>query len=135
VAATGPGNVWAAGYTVSSSGKEKFLVLRWQDGVWTVVPSPSPTGDAALQAVAAISARDAWVVGLTRPTTCRPRCRTLIEHWNGTAWMKVPSPDPHSRYLNAFLGVATLNGHDAWAVGTTDYDSTLIAQWNGKAWK
>jgi hypothetical protein len=32
-------------------------------------------------------------------------------------------------------GVAATSPRNAWAVGTTDYQSTLIARWNGQAWK
>jgi hypothetical protein len=47
----------------------------------------------------------------------------------------VPSPDPPAGYLNAFLAVVAISRYDAWAVGTTDYASTLIAHWNGNAWR
>jgi hypothetical protein len=134
VAASGPGNVWAVGYTGTNGGPDQPLILHWQDGAWVAVPSPSPTGDVALQSVATTSHSDVWAVGLTHPTTCSPQCGTLIEHWNGKTWRQVPSPNPPAGYLNAFAGVAALNCHNAWAVGTTDYASTLIAHWNGKSW-
>jgi hypothetical protein len=54
-------------------------------------------------------------------------------HWNGTAWSVVPSPNP-AAYLDAYLGVDAISAKDAWAVGTTNWASTLIAHWNGKAW-
>jgi hypothetical protein len=86
LAASGPGNVWAVGYTGTNSGPDQSLILHWQAGAWVVVPSPSPTGDVALQSVATTSHSDVWAVGLTHPTTCNPQCGTLIEHWNGKSW-------------------------------------------------
>ena len=65
--------------------------------------------------------------------------RTLIEHWNGTAWSVVPSPDPDdSGYSDDFLtAVGALSPSAIWAVG--DYESrgrtkTLIVHWNGTTW-
>ena len=102
VSATAPGSIWVVGYVHTSGGADSTLVLRWQHGTWTRVPSPTPTGDAELQAVSATSGTDAWAVGLTRPDSCGPRCGSLIEHWNGTAWSQVPSPNPPATPCTAF---------------------------------
>jgi hypothetical protein len=63
---------------------------------------------------------------------------SVILHWNGTSWARVPSPDPGGGtnvYLNA---VASLPPTDAWAAGyyTTAAGQTkaLIARWNGTRW-
>ena len=40
---------------------------------------------------------------------------TLIEHWNGTAWTQVPSPNPSGD--NVLDGVAATSASNAWAVG------------------
>jgi hypothetical protein len=66
--------------------------------------------------------------------SCSPECQTVTEHWNGTRWSVVPSPNPPAGYLDAFLGVVAISGCDAWAVGTTDFASTVIAHWNGHIW-
>ena len=98
--------------------------------------SPTPAPHAFLSGVGATSARDAWAVGMTiGQNTCAPKCATVIEHWNGHAWKQVPSPNPPSGYLNQLFGVAPTSRHNAWAVGTTDYEHTLIMRWNGHAWK
>jgi hypothetical protein len=36
--------------------------------------------------------------------------------------------------VNVLLGVAATSPRNAWAVGTTDYQSTPIVRWNGNAW-
>jgi hypothetical protein len=137
VAATGSCNVWAVGTTLASDGLGKTLILHWNGTQWSVVPSPTPAGNSDLLSVAASSQRNAWAVGYDRgygPSSCSPRCQTIALHWNGTHWSRVPSPNPPAEYLDGFLGVVAIHACDAWAVGTTDYASTLIAHWNGHTW-
>jgi hypothetical protein len=133
VAATSPTDAWAVGNT-SLTSNQNAVILHWNGTAWTQVPSNSGASDAELQSVATTSSHDAWAVGMTNPSTCSPQCATMILHWNGTAWTRVPSPNPPAGYLNALLGVVAICPHDAWAVGTTDFDNTLITHWNGKTW-
>lgn len=104
---------------------------------WVVVGSPS-RGSSSLSSVAATSARDAWAVGSYDTGS---GAKTLIEHWNGTAWRIVPSPNPASGgqfTTNALTGVVALSATNAWAVGfyekrSTDF-RTLVLHWNGSRW-
>src|SRR5262249_43966341 len=91
-----------------------------------------------LVGVSAVSGSDAWAVGdyASLPNANEPR--TMILHWNGTAWSKVKSPDPSSAF-NVLDGVSAVSSSDAWAVG--DYAgfparayATMILHWNGTAW-
>jgi hypothetical protein len=41
--------------------------------------------------------------------------QTLIEHWNGTQWSVVPSPNLMGN--NLLRGVAIVSANDVWAVG------------------
>ncbi len=64
--------------------------------------------------------------------------QTLIEHWNGTAWSIMPSPNPGSSG-DVLEGAAALTSDDAWAVGARQNASTffqrpLALHWNGKTW-
>jgi hypothetical protein len=63
----------------------------------------------------------------------------LILHWNGTAWKKVPSPNPGGPSRdNGLRGVAATSAGNALAVGVYSNgtsDQTLVARWNGTAWK
>ena len=87
--------------------------------------------------VSAVSGSDAWAVARQNSTGV---FKTLILHWNGTAWTQVksPSPSPASPGANYLFGVSARSGSDAWAVG--DHDTAvsttnrLIAHWNGTAW-
>ena len=132
------GHVWAVGQAEVGS-LTKALVLYWNGSRWTVVPSRSPGGDASLLAVAASYKQNVWAVGYRNPSRCSnggPKCATLIEHWNSihSAWRLSPSPNPPSAYINILLGISAVSRTDIWAVGSTDFGSTLIIHWNGTSW-
>jgi len=63
--------------------------------------------------VAATCATNAWAVGYSLNGRLP---LTLLEHWNGTAWVVQPSPNVGNN-TNALFGVAATSGTDAWAVG------------------
>ncbi len=130
VAAASDGTAWAVGNTGSQS-STRTLILRWNGTTWTQVPSPSPAGS-YLNSVAAASDGSAWAVGCTGCGIGNTGSgRTLILRWNGTAWTRVPSPNPGP---DAYLqGVTALSDGDAWAVGRAG-GKTLILRWNGQRW-
>ena len=83
--------------------------------------------------MAATSASNAWAVGCT-DCAGGSASKTLILHWNGSAWKRVPSP------AGNLSSVAATSARNAWAVGCTDcsgtgVSKTLILHWNGSAWK
>lgn len=59
---------------------------------------PAPPRDAAsipgaeFHGVTALSAADAWAVGDVGATA--GLLKTLVVHWDGTRWARVPSPSP-----------------------------------------
>ena len=68
--------------------------------------------------VAATSPRNAWAVGSIGPGPgINPGrgTKTLIEHWNGKTWKRVPSPSPGP--AAQLLGVAATSPYDAWSAG------------------
>src|SRR5215472_10066152 len=110
------------------------------NAAFTVVPSPNAfTGNNDLNGVGASSASDAWAVGTLGGAFEDSAIGTLTEHFNGTAWAVVPSPDAiHiDDELNA---VADLSPTNAWAVGLvkgagTKTGSPLIVHWDGMSWQ
>jgi hypothetical protein len=72
------GNDIAAGPVVS-------LAEGWSGTKWTVEPTPNPGGAqfTFLQGVACTSGPNCWAAGEWGSPTGP---RTLIEHWNGSAW-------------------------------------------------
>jgi hypothetical protein len=104
-------------------------------GKWNVVPSPNGSSSSGLGGVAAVSATDVWAVGGNGSQMSGGQ--TLIEHWNGTSWSVVKSPNPGSIY-NILGGVTAVSATNVWAVGyyvnTTGLTQTLIEHWNGTHW-
>jgi hypothetical protein len=140
VSAVSATDAWAVGssYERSPGGAFHTLILRWDGMGWSQVPSPSPSSYNYLLGVDAVSPNDAWAVGYFRKDGYNSPHRTLILHWDGTSWSKVPSPNPSAR-LNHLTGVSAPSATDAWAVGnyrnnkTGDWD-TLILHWDGTIW-
>lgn len=129
-------NAWAVGWFTAADGTYRTLALHWDGRHWTAVATQSPGGDDAFLSVTAAWTNNIWAVGYRNPTRCGggPQCKTLIEHWNGSRWTLLASPNPPSGYLNMLWGVRAASRTSIYAVGTTDYSSTLIMHWNGTAW-
>jgi len=134
VAAVGPNDVWAVGsyYDYNNGSLGGTLMLHWNGTAWTQVPGAGGTIDhqGYLNAVAAVASNDVWAVGYYCPGTA---CQTLIEHWNGTQWSVVSSPNRPG--YNELKGVAVISATDVWAVGySAGNHHTLTEHWNGQAW-
>src|SRR6266700_2777539 len=134
--------LWAVGYENSSPigppPVPQTLIEHWDGTSWSVVPSPSPgTSDNALTAVTAVAANDIWAVGHMQPGSSGIQNASLVEHWDGSQWLVVSSPNVGSRD-NLLSGVAADSASSAWAVGTADGDvgptTTFILHWNGSQW-
>jgi hypothetical protein len=110
------------------------------------VPSPNPLpkdflNQNVLTSVHAVSPNNVTAAGFLRDSD-NQRVLTLIEHWDGTSWKVVPSPNrsetPGS--LNLLRGLAAVSATDIYAVGffadgaTGGQDKTLIEHFDGKAW-
>ena len=132
VAALAVNDVWAVGNVSVSNGLSP-LTFHWDGTSWSSVSSTTRLDlgatTATLNSVAAVSADDVWAVG---EATIDGVVRTLIEHWDGSRWTVVPSPDPDPTY-NALLAVAAVARNDVWAVGRAGH-RTLIEHWDGTSW-
>ena len=141
VSADSASDAWAVGYDCcSTTGAYDTLILHWNGTAWTQVASPSPsTSYNVLEGVSAVSGSDAWAVGTYRTNDTTGATRTLILHWDGTAWTQVASPSP-STSGNGLNGVSAVSASGAWAAGsytnnTSGVSDTLLLHWNGTAWK
>src|SRR5439155_1683990 len=139
VVAVSTNDVWAVGWYVNDhSGPQQTLVEHWNGSGWSVVPSPRPSPyNSGLDGIAAVSANDIWAVGSYLPDSSGPH-QTLIEHWDGSRWSVVPSPNMNSFYNN-LKAVAAVSADDIWAVGEYGYNLnwpywTLVEHWNGSSW-
>jgi hypothetical protein len=137
VSAVSATDAWAVGNTNSgpvNTVPGPALILHWNGRKWASTPVPEPSTDYYfLSSVNAISATDAWAVGVWDAVGVN--APALILHWNGRKWSKVASPNPVG---HALTGVSAASASDAWAVGhyvnTADHDSTLTLHWNGRKW-
>ena len=128
VSADGSNDVWAVGAET---------LLHFNGTTWSEVPSPLMQANS----VTALSPTNAWAVGSKNVyvrfgQNFRQVPESAIEHWDGTSWSLVSSPNAG---LNSSLnGIAAISANDIVAVGTlttsTGGTGTLIEQWNGTSW-
>jgi hypothetical protein len=71
----------------------------------------------------------------------RQHTKPAIEHWDGTSWSIVtsPNPNPVATKDTTLYGIAAISASDIWAVGagnfsTTSGTATLIEHWDGTNW-
>jgi hypothetical protein len=135
IAAVSANDVWAVG-NFTSDGKFQTLTIHWNGSAWSVVASPSPGSTTnTLFGVAAASANDVWAVGAYIGAS-GSAAQTLVEHWNGSAWSAVASPNPGSS-SHGLYGVTALADDDVWTIGYYVVDGgfqALLEHWNGSAW-
>jgi hypothetical protein len=137
VPALSPSDAWAVGWQyVGPSNSQVTLTEHWNGLQWTAVNSPN-VGPAwsSLQAVSGVASNDVWAVGYYYDLDTNSN-RTLIEHWNGTAWNVFASPNQGTS-VNVLTGVAAISANDVWAVGNAYSDQpapALIEHWNGTSW-
>jgi hypothetical protein len=115
---------------------DNTLAMHWDGASWSDVPTPIiESVTITLFGVEAIEANDVWAVGYYDPELFGER--TLILHWNGTAWSQVLSPNVGSG-KNILRGVSAVSAGDVWAVGfyenSSQLERTLILHWNGSGW-
>ena len=141
VAAVGTQDVWAVGVAThgdtASEANAAPLIEHLTGSGWKVISTPSvPDGAGELDAVTAVDAHNVWAVGsYVGPN--RGALQTLIEHWDGSAWSIVSSPNPDVSNDNSLHAVVAINSHDVWAgglVGTFLPQAPLLLHWDGTSW-
>ncbi|HVB23948.1 MAG TPA: hypothetical protein VNG51_18575 [Ktedonobacteraceae bacterium] len=133
-------DVWAVGDATVNFSASQTLVEHWNGVKWKVVSSPSvPSLENQLSGVSALSAQDIWTVGSATDNTSGA-VETLVEHWDGTQWSIVSSPNPPGQQvpIDGLQSVATVSANDVWAVGYHQNAKgmlrTLTEHWNGTKW-
>lgn len=115
-------NCWAVGQ----------IIAHWGGASWRTVAT-APEGG-VIAAVSCLSATNCWGVGFV---ALGRSASTLVEHWNGGSWVRVPSPSPSPTNSAALLAVSCPSANDCWAVGTGGFgtvNTPLIEHWSGSAW-
>lgn len=137
VAATAANDVWTVG-TYDGTGATQALVEHWNGSSWNIVPTPSIGLDNSLSSITALSPTNVWAVGdYTTQYGKGMQSHTLVEHWNGSSWSVVTSPNAGSGD-NALNGITALSPTNAWSVGYSSNNGgpqqTLTEHWNGSSW-
>ena len=136
VTCTSASDCWAVGFYDNGS-VYQTLIERWDGNAWTIINSPntSVVQENRLFSMTCPAASDCWAVGRYFDGLV---LRTLIEHWNGTLWTIVPSPNTSPSQDNNLSGVTCASASDCWAVGSYSNGSgtgqTLIERWDGTSW-
>lgn len=139
VAAISANDIWAAGYAQDTSGIDHTLFEHWDGSQWSIITSPDAgSNNNVLHSIAAVSSSDVWAVG-TYQATPGSNPQTLVEHWDGTQWSIVASPNVGTSG-SGLSGVIAVAANNIWAVGFYTINSgsginqTLVEHWNGSVW-
>ncbi|HKP54344.1 MAG TPA: S-layer homology domain-containing protein [Chloroflexia bacterium] len=136
--ALAPNDVWAVGdYNDSATSNESgTLIEHWNGVQWTVVPSPNNgTAPNHLFGVSAVASNDVWAVG--RYFVDDETSMMLVEHWDGSTWSIVPTPDVEPPFDSRLTAVSAVASNDVWAVGAYfngNIGRTLTLHWDGTEW-
>ncbi|HLX40491.1 MAG TPA: hypothetical protein VKR42_08160 [Ktedonobacteraceae bacterium] len=119
ITAISANDVWAVGNTNNDSSVTDTLIEHWNGSAWSTVEGQSPGKESNyLSAVVAVSPHDVWAIGSFNSVFSDQQAQPLIEHWNGSAWSTVASPNIGTN--NTTLGGIGLVPHSTniWAVGS-----------------
>jgi hypothetical protein len=142
ITAIATNDVWAVGDVGAIGGT---FTEHYDGSTWTAVASPSPgNGENALLGVTGVASDDVWAVGFYVATANQDRPqKTLVEHWDGTSWTVVPSPNlggnNSQSVSNELRGVIAVSTNDVWAFGDSDAFgpeqlTNLVIHWDGTKW-
>src|SRR5579859_787939 len=137
VSATSVNDVWAVGFSDSSGALNTPLVEHWNGSTWTATTAAVVAQhNTALSAVDALASNDVWAVG--NSLSGNDVSSTVVEHFNGSLWTIIPSPNV-SGLNNNLVAITALSGTDIWAVGSTTNQTTFTTQtltmhWDGSLW-
>lgn len=136
-------DVWAAGHMsayVDGDRQTRPILEHWDGIAWSMVDGLRMGTLGSINALSGTSASDVWAVGCTLRDE-RYGHLTVIEHYDGTRWTRVDSPNPQPSATQCLFGVSASSPTEAWAVGTygyndEDFGSThnLLAHWDGSTW-
>jgi hypothetical protein len=122
VDAAGPDDVWAVGYNNTEP-----VAIHWDGDRWTTQPVPGSFGKRpALFGVVTLSKSNAWAVGQDDYGAT-----TLIEHWNGTTWVR-RTPAETSGFSAAYK-VSAASAADVWVV-VVDGSHDVLMHFDGASW-
>jgi hypothetical protein len=135
VTAVSPTSAFFAG-DFGMLGRTRFK--EWDGHSWANAPGMARP-HSSLRAIDAIGSDDVWAVG-THWLDSPQETRSLIVHWNGTAWRVVDDGGLGHVQLTELDDVSMAAPDDVWAVGWdlshggTQVTSVFV-HWDGSAWQ
>jgi hypothetical protein len=141
ISAIAADDVWSVGSIELTS----TFTMHFNGTEWFQFPSPNPgQGENVLFGLATVDTNNVWAVGFYVKdfNESLPQL-TLIEHWDGTSWQVVPSPNVggnnNQNFSNQLRGVVAVSANDVWAFGVTDNrvngsETNLVLHWDGTEW-
>jgi hypothetical protein len=137
VVCTSTSDCWAVGgRSDQPTGIYQTFTEHWDGVSWTIRRSPSTNvmQENYLEDVACTSTSDCWAIGYYL-SSGNAYYQTLVEHWNGTTWVIITSPNTSATDTNKLNSIACPSASECWAVGSQGNGSgTLIERWDGTAW-
>jgi hypothetical protein len=141
-AARSAADVWAVGLRPGGGCQYQTLTQHWDGSAWSVIPSPGKTTvNSVLDGVTVAGTSQAWAVGTAGCPA--DESRTLAEHWNGSRWLIVASPNGGvpGNHFSTLQAVTAVSPSNVWAVGgqagmrsQAPVTVPLIEHWNGIRW-
>jgi hypothetical protein len=141
IAAAGANDIWAVGEDLSTG--VAMFTEHFDGKKWTYFPGAGGFFSATFQGVTVLSPTDAWAVGYESTQNGQPP-QTLVQHWNGSTWSVVTSPnrDPKGSPIltNTLNSVAARSTKDITAVGLWTWypgsgtTRSLFEHYDGKKW-
>lgn len=115
VSAVSASDIWAVGTNGSQSADP--VAIHFDGTQWHAAAMPGPGDWDRLSAVVAISANDVWAVGDRNGALPDGFAvlRTFTEHWDGTHWSVVASPNDSD--ADNYLTAVAESGGTVWAFG------------------
>ena len=139
-------DAWAVGFNGAENDDSLTLAMHWNGTSWQQVSTPSVgSGANQLNGVLALAPNNVWAVGFSTPVAPPQSAATLtlIEHYDGTNWTVVPSPNVgplNSFQSNRLFGLTANSADDIWAFGSyfasdgSGHQMTLLLHWDGTSW-
>jgi hypothetical protein len=134
--AASQGQAWAVGEYLNSDYKDRALIENWNGRNWSIANDPQPGSERdMLFGASALSPSDVWVVG---DQEGRDHVfRTLAEHWDGSSWTVVPTPNPGPNG-DLLYAIQAVSPDNVWAAGQQlggdSPDQGLVEHWDGTKW-
>jgi hypothetical protein len=138
VAGVASNDVWAVGFKFTCTAVVLSpLIIHWDGNKWSTVNSPPllTNDNSALNGIIALSASNIFAVGYQ--PAANGAVRTLVEHWDGTKWSVVGTPNGN-KTGSPLSAISAISPNDIWVVGNRVAPNTAIRtltmHFNGTSW-